>query len=91
MNDLFKSATPSHADRLLLSKSHCGTEGGKPKVCCPSSVDFEDRAGVPNSARLLPAINECVSVVQDRIYGGYNTKITDYPFMALVKYSKGNF
>lgn len=38
---------------------------------------------------LLPQPGQCGNVLSNRIYGGNRTKIDEFPWMALIEYTKG--
>lgn len=70
-------------DRDYLRRSQCGYYSGQPMVCClpniPPRIDTSD---------LLPQPGVCGSDTSDRIYGGEKTDLGEYPWMALLEYSK---
>lgn len=49
-----------------------------------SNLDF---TGV--SSALLPSHEECGIDTQDRIYGGTKASLSEYPWMTLIEYEKG--
>ncbi|KAH8265236.1 hypothetical protein KR038_001882 [Drosophila bunnanda] len=81
-------------DRLYLSRSQCGYTNGKVLICCPDR--YRDSSPVtptptrPNitSTSLLPLPGQCGNILSNRIYGGVNTKIDEFPWMALIEYTK---
>lgn len=75
-------------DRNLLSRSQCGwsVQDNHPLVCCSDPFDTPIRVG----ASLLPAPGICGTQTSDRIVGGTNTKIDEFPWLALLKYAKPN-
>ncbi|XP_055545836.1 serine protease easter-like [Wyeomyia smithii] len=75
-------------DRTILSRSQCGwsvTEN-HPMVCCTDPIDTPIRVG----GALLPVPGVCGIQTSDRIVGGTNTKIDEFPWLALLKYAKPN-
>ncbi|XP_052863582.1 uncharacterized protein LOC128270220 [Anopheles cruzii] len=76
------------ADRVYLQRTQCGWSAAKnhPLVCCSDGVQAPIRVG----AELLPAPGQCGIQTSDRIYGGVNTKIDEFPWLALLKYEKPN-
>lgn len=97
--EIFNKRPASTQDRLFLSLSQCGFRDGQPLVCCreaasvappPPAVTTQAPVQQTQSPRntLLPRPGECGIDAQDRIYGGNETKIDEYPWMALLQYSK---
>ncbi|CAD7084979.1 unnamed protein product [Hermetia illucens] len=92
MVDLLQKTPLTANDRSYLQQSQCGYRGGDVLICCPFAT-AQTRAPVPNSgdgANLLPAPGTCGAGAADRIYGGNVTKIDEFPWMALLEYSKPN-
>lgn len=52
-------------------------------------VSRPNPAPVPTQTNLLPGIGECGLGPTDRIVGGTATALDEFPWMALLKYSKG--
>lgn len=76
-------------DRNFLRRSQCGNRGG-PLVCCASNqVQSVSSGGSVGGRVQLPAPGVCGVDSGDRIFGGTATKINQYPWMALLQYSKG--
>ncbi|XP_058450366.1 serine protease easter-like [Malaya genurostris] len=75
-------------DRVFLSRSQCGwsVQDNHPLVCCSDPLETPIRIG----ASLLPAVGVCGIQTSDRIIGGVNTKIDEFPWLALLKYAKPN-
>ncbi|XP_055630686.1 serine protease easter-like [Toxorhynchites rutilus septentrionalis] len=73
-------------DRSVLSRSQCGwsTAENHPLVCC---TDSSDR---PSNRSLLPAQGVCGIQTADRIVGGVDARIDEFPWLALLKYAKPN-
>lgn len=40
---------------------------------------------------LLPLPGQCGNLLSNRIYGGVKTKIDEFPWMALIEYTKGKY
>ncbi|XP_075147894.1 serine protease ea-like [Haematobia irritans] len=84
------------ADRLYLSRSQCGYQNGKVLICCPDRYrQIQPVTPAPTSPpalinNLLPHPGQCGNVLSNRIYGGNKTKIDEFPWMALIEYTKGN-
>lgn len=75
----------TNEQRIVFSKHRCGIEDGEIKVCCPTA---ENGANMDNrmDIDLLPTVRECDNSLVDRIVGGKETKITEFPSMVLIKY-----
>ncbi|XP_037818581.1 serine protease easter-like [Lucilia sericata] len=84
------------ADRLYLSRSQCGYQNGKVLICCPDRYRQVTQQTVPPTPppnyvnNLLPQPGQCGNVLSNRIYGGNKTKIDEFPWMALIEYTKAN-
>lgn len=85
---LIKKKPLEQEDRAFLSRSQCGWSraDNHPLVCCSDPLDTPIRVG----ASLLPAVGVCGIQTSDRIVGGVNTKIDEFPWLALLKYAKPN-
>jgi len=89
----------SDVDRLYLSRSQCGYQNGQVLICCsdrhrtaePITPTKPQPTSLPiqsHSNSLIPEPGQCGSVLSNRIYGGNETKIDEYPWMALIEYTK---
>ncbi|KAJ3647415.1 hypothetical protein Zmor_019294 [Zophobas morio] len=90
----------SEMDALLLRNSNCGFHGVVPYVCCPiessapptinlpEPTEAPDVAGI--STELLPDFDTCGIDTQSKIYGGENTELDEFPWLALLQYRKAN-
>lgn len=81
----------TQANKAYLKRSQCGFDSGKPVVCCAQQQP--SRLGTSN---LLPdpagsGNMKCGAGSSDRIIGGRSTKIDEYPWMALLEYSKRSY
>ncbi|XP_050078740.1 transmembrane protease serine 9-like [Anopheles maculipalpis] len=76
-------------DRTYLQRTQCGwsTTEKHPLVCC---ADGDLVAPVRVGAGLLPTPGQCGIQTSDRIFGGVNTRIDEFPWIALLKYAKPN-
>ncbi|XP_049780411.1 CLIP domain-containing serine protease HP8-like [Schistocerca gregaria] len=95
-------ASPSRQTIELLSRSNCGYQGKVPVVCCPqqkiqpsgfSSTDALPApiSEQPNDVSLHPRVgllpfSECGHAENDRIIGGNETGLFEFPWMALLGY-----
>lgn len=86
---LIKKKPLLQEERNFLSQSQCGwsREENHPLVCCSDSLDAPVRVG----ESLLPPVGVCGIQTSDRIVGGVNTKIDEFPWLALLKYAKRKF
>ncbi|XP_075147746.1 serine protease ea-like isoform X1 [Haematobia irritans] len=75
--------TPQETE--FLQQSLCHREGSTVFVCCV--LESENRFYVPGE-NLLPSTRECGKSFDNRIYGGNVTKIDEYPWLALIEYTK---
>lgn len=85
---LIKKKPLLQEDRTFLSQSQCGwsKQENHPLVCCSDPLETPIRVG----GSLLPAVGVCGIQTSDRIVGGVNTKIDEFPWLALLKYEKPN-
>lgn len=85
--------------RNFLSKSQCGYNGYTTLVCCPQITQLQPKPNQnsqrPQTVRpqtvaqsLLPKPPACGVDVEDRIFGGTQTSIFEFPWFALLKYFK---
>nr|XP_015836792.1 PREDICTED: uncharacterized protein LOC661375 [Tribolium castaneum] len=74
----------SQEDNKYLINSICGYEGLWPKMCCPSNTFI-----VPKKP-LLPDKDQCGIFTASRIFGGMQTELDEFPWMALLEYQKPN-
>lgn len=90
------SAPLQDSDRLYLSRSQCGYRNGQVLICCPDRyrevvpqmMPPTTPKPAPAANQLLPQPGQCGNVLSNRIYGGNVTKIDEFPWMALIEYSK---
>uniref|UniRef100_A0A182N5R5 CLIP domain-containing serine protease n=1 Tax=Anopheles dirus TaxID=7168 RepID=A0A182N5R5_9DIPT len=83
---LIKKKPLLEADRTYLQRTQCGwsTADNHPMVCCPDALAAPVRLG----SGLLPTPGQCGIQTSDRIFGGVNTRIDEFPWIALLKYAK---
>ncbi|XP_017040017.1 spaetzle-processing enzyme [Drosophila ficusphila] len=98
--NLLASGTKDPAQRTLLSKSQCGLDNrveglmNRILVCCPHSEqkDKEEPRTTEvegqQPGNLLPGSDVCGFLFADRIFGGTNTSLWEYPWMVLLRYKK---
>jgi hypothetical protein len=85
---------------MFLSLSVCGYVRSNPLVCCsqdsvyprmaimkPQEITLEP---APKAANSLPDPSECAAALEERIYGGVEAKVDEFPFSALLLYTKCN-
>lgn len=68
---LLTEAPLSTEHRDFLRKSQCGRNGSNPLVCCPNTFTVDD---------LISDGEECGVQAADKIVGGVETSITDFPW-----------
>ena len=100
---LQKETPVSTATRNYLNSLKCGFEGTNPKVCCeqqitatPLSTTKQPATGIPNPPDIsnhpnLRLVNSdtCGPSAEDKIIGGNQTHIFEFPWMALIDYDTG--
>jgi len=78
-------------ERNFLRASQCGYNQQPYVVCCPDAYNTNTNSGNGNTlSSLLPAPGVCGTDNTNRILGGEVTKIDEFPWMALIEYSKPN-
>ncbi|XP_073816007.1 serine protease ea-like [Musca autumnalis] len=80
--NLLKNVQRSNAETMFLQQSQCDFVGSTVYVCCvlQQSVRFQ--------VDLLPTTRECGKSFDNRILGGNVTRIDEYPWVALIEYTK---
>jgi len=64
-------------------------------VCCSSSNIVDPKSNLVQPSEFsfkqnsLPETSECSAAHEDRIFGGEETKVDEFPFSALLFYTKG--
>ncbi|EDW38974.1 GL13652 [Drosophila persimilis] len=88
------------AQRTLLSRSQCGLDNRREGlvnrilVCCPVSKRAGQLTNVHTAAEehlpgnVLPGNETCGIHFADRIVGGHNTTLSEFPWMVLLQYKK---
>ncbi|XP_037933273.1 melanization protease 1-like [Teleopsis dalmanni] len=76
--DLIVDPSTSEADRDYIRSSQCGKIGNIILICCPNSL----------TTNLLPSYPNCGKQLTERIVGGNITKLDEFPWMALITYTK---
>lgn len=89
----------NHFDRLYASLSYCGVSpNNKPIVCCTESP-FPLKSVSESKPKAKPQVisdplvstnefSDCAIPLNNRIFGGKETKINEMPFTVLLAYSK---
>lgn len=101
--NILKASPQTAAQRELLSKSQCGLDNRRQQtdlmnrilVCCPQSKRG-DSSAVPETpdpdgqqpGNVLPGTDTCGFLFGDRIVGGTNTTLWEFPWMVLLRYKK---
>ncbi|XP_031619833.1 serine protease easter-like [Contarinia nasturtii] len=78
---LLKNPNLSIQQITYLRNAQCGYQNLFPWVCCANQQQQ------PSTIQ-LPRPGVCGSQLQDRIIGGEETRITEFPWMALIEYTK---
>ncbi|KAH8385649.1 hypothetical protein KR200_005317, partial [Drosophila serrata] len=100
--DILKASPQTAAQRELLSKSQCGLDNRRQQtdlmnrilVCCPQSKRGVSGAQEASDAdgqqpgNVLPGTDTCGFLFGDRIVGGTNTTLWEFPWMVLLRYKK---
>lgn len=60
------------------------------QVCCPNGNGGGSGSGSP-AANVLPPAGECGIGSSNRIYGGEETDLDEFPWNCLIEYSKREF
>ncbi|XP_055323307.1 serine protease easter-like isoform X2 [Sitodiplosis mosellana] len=79
LNMVLTFNTLSIFDKEFVRSSQCENNGPVTKVCCNTSVFKESD---------FPQPGVCGTQFKERIVGGEETTITDFPWMALIQYEK---
>lgn len=86
----------SQQETRYLQSSQCGKVGNSVYVCC--HYEKENRFFIPTAQQqhnaglsLLPSTRQCGRSFDNRIYGGTTTKIDEYPWVALIEYTKRKY
>ena len=100
--DILQREMPvSTATRNYLNSLKCGFEGTNPKVCCeqqitatPSPTTEQPATGIPPDVSNHPNLglvnaDTCGPSTAEKVVGGNQTNIFDYPWMALIDYDSG--
>lgn len=85
--DILVSNPLTQENRSYLQRSQCGFRDRLPLVCCGDTPNIQPTPA-PAQNGLLPLPGVCGGGTSDRIIGGERTKIDEYPWMALLEYSK---
>lgn len=88
----------SQSDRTFLARSQCGYINNKVLVCCPPHQRVVEQPTVTNypidaantKKGILPSPPHCGTGLSNRIFGGNITGIDEFPWMALLEYTKNN-
>lgn len=77
----------------VVTKNPSTTTGGNCFALSHSVVSFLTTKSVITDlySNLLPSVNECGTLSADRIVGGKEANLDEFPWMALVQYQKSMF
>jgi Regulatory CLIP domain of proteinases/Trypsin len=72
-----------------LRNSQCGYRNRTPLVCCASGTTATPttRQNQASFKALLPTFKTCGAIASNRIVGGRNTKVDEYPWLAMIEYA----
>jgi Regulatory CLIP domain of proteinases/Trypsin len=85
---LAKINTLTREESNYLRQSQCGYQNRSPLVCCASDAPtmYNKRQNQPNRKNQLPGFERCGATSSNRIIGGRNAKVDEYPWLAMVEY-----
>lgn len=83
LNKLFKTSPQTMTSQQFLSSSRC--EGSSTNFCCPNEV-LEDEA--KKLKEILSQPPACGQDAPNRIFGGQETEINEFPWTVLLNYKK---
>jgi Regulatory CLIP domain of proteinases len=87
---ILNSKPISQQNLQLLRKSQCDFTNNVVQVCCANEKPMTvDQRGQIDANKLLPDYKTCGAVVHDRIYGGEQTKVDEFPWTVLIQYVDG--
>ncbi|XP_058983039.1 serine protease easter isoform X3 [Musca domestica] len=81
---LLRNTNRSPQQTQYLQQSMCDQIGSLVYVCCK----VESVAGARATSNLLPSTRDCGKSFDNRIHGGNVTRIDEYPWLALIEYTK---
>ncbi|XP_037953874.1 spaetzle-processing enzyme-like [Teleopsis dalmanni] len=90
---------PVNRQESFLAKSQCGydntatTPAHRILVCCADKYCNKPKPeanNVPKPGNVLPEAGKCGISLENRILGGQNTSLFEFPWMALIQYKKPN-
>ncbi|XP_073816008.1 serine protease ea-like [Musca autumnalis] len=86
---LLKNTNRTPQETQYLQQSMCDQVGTQIYVCCKSQTAVRAATfSSSSSANLLPSTRDCGKSFDDRIHGGNVTRIDEYPWLALIEYTK---
>ncbi|XP_060646974.1 melanization protease 1 [Drosophila nasuta] len=101
--ELVQKRSVSASDRTFLANSQCGYRNNQVIICCANSRRLSDapvwgNQGLPQPqpqptvpaklSGLLPQVPNCGDNFGNRIVGGVNTGKKEFPWLALIEYTK---
>lgn len=93
--ELLKNINRTPMQTSFLQQSQCGKRGNTVLVCC--RYEGDNRIFIPtteqkvDNSHLLPTTRQCGISYDNRIIGGTSTNIDEYPWAALIEYTKRKF
>ncbi|XP_037729713.1 melanization protease 1 [Drosophila subpulchrella] len=85
--ELVQRGAVSDQDRRFLRNSQCGFRNGQVLICCANSRMRVSPSRLPGNS-LLPQAPNCGENFADRVVGGKETGKREFPWMALIEYTK---
>ncbi|XP_039492941.1 melanization protease 1 [Drosophila santomea] len=86
--ELLQGEEVTDQDRLFLQSSQCGYRNGQVLICCANSRIRNQQPTIRPRTNLLPMAPNCGDNFEDRVVGGRETGKREFPWMALIEYTK---
>lgn len=86
LRDIYSKPVVTFQESSFLTSSRCGMDGRVPLVCCvsPDSTTISTTSAPPSMAE------SCGLDYSDRIWGGNETDLDEFPWTALIRYRRSN-
>jgi secreted trypsin-like serine protease len=86
----------SLANRIFLARSQCGYRSNQPLVCCPPTEPAVQRptarprppSVTTQSLLPVPGSGKCGTGYENRIFGGMETEIDEFPWLVLLEFQQ---
>ncbi|EDW95637.1 melanization protease 1 [Drosophila yakuba] len=86
--ELLQGEEVTDQDRRFLQSSQCGYRNGQVLICCANSRIRNQQPTIRPRTNLLPMAPNCGDNFEDRVVGGKETGKREFPWMALIEYTK---